>query len=155
MLYAWYGETYGRSRGVITIGNLIPDLIDFPKPFDGSVMSREEHKVLSRRVEISGVLHLGPSDSTTWRERGVVLFPDDSQSKGGSGGRVVRFYDPRFVLLHANSGVETEHDFPQTRQRLIQVCRETTRRRETGVESDDDRFDGHPFLVTSHVRYDG
>jgi len=69
MLYTWHSETHGRSGGVITVRNSILVFIGFPKPFDGRIMSREEHKVLSRRVKIPGVLNLVPSNSTTWRER--------------------------------------------------------------------------------------
>ena len=87
-------------------------VVRFPKPVDTIVMNRGEHKALSRCVEISDIVYSGPLDNTTWRERGtVVLFPDEPRSKGGSGGCVVRFYDPRFVLLHTNRGVVTEPDF--------------------------------------------
>ena len=76
----------------MTLRDLTLVLICFPKPLGVNRMNRGEHEVLSRRVEVSGVLYLGPLDSTTWQERGtvrVVLFLDDLQSVGGSSGCVV------------------------------------------------------------------
>ena len=81
-------------------------------------MNRGEHIILSLRIEISGlVLCTGSSDGTTWRERGAdVLFLDDPQCEGGSSGCVVCFYDPRFVLLHANHAIVINPDFPLVRR---------------------------------------
>jgi len=91
--------------------------ITFPKPIDAIVVNRGEHKVLSRRVEISSVRDSSSSDITARRQRGTAVpLPDDTQNEGGSGGCVVRFYDPRFVLLHANRRIITNPNFPPTWQ---------------------------------------
>ena len=76
------------------------------------------------------------------------------QSGRGFNGCVVCFYDPRFVLLHANRGIVTDPGLLSVGiwQRLVRVYRETTGRCETGVESDEDRFNCCPSLTTNWIR---
>jgi len=129
--------------------------VSFKKPIDAIVMDRGECKALSRRIEISSVCNSSSSNITTWQQRGTAVpFPDDTQSEGRSGGCVVHFYDPGFVLLHANRGIVTNPKLPHTHQRHILVHREPTRRRQTSVELDENRLDGRPSLITSHVGCD-
>jgi len=145
-----YGRTHGRRGDVETVPSII-----FHHLIDAIIVGYEERRVLSRIVEISGVVDRGSSYFTTRKQRGTaVTFLDDSQSGGGSDRHVVCLYDPRFVLLHANCGIVTDPGYHSVGiwQRLVRVHRETTGRRETGVESDEDRFDGHPSLITNQTR---
>jgi len=112
---------------------------------------------LSRRVEISSV---GDLSSSNFAARGTAIpFLDGPRSKRGSGGCVVRLYDPRLVHLDADRGVvadlEATHDFRRivtNQQPLIRVYREVTGRRETGVDVDEESLYGHPSLNTSRIR---
>ena len=123
----------------VNIRHLVEDLV-----------KREVEPItLSRRVEISGIRDSSSSNTTTRRQRGTaVTFPGDPQNVG-TGGCVVRFYDPRFVPLHANCGIITDPSFHPIaiQPRLIRVCREATGRCETGVELDEDRLDCSPPLI--------
>ena len=101
--------------------------------------------VFFRCVEVSGVRDWISLDLTTRQQRvTVVPLPDDPQSGGGYDGCVVRFYDPRFVLSHANCGIITH---PAPINRAIQVYRETAGGRVIAGEPEEDRFDGHPFVI--------
>ena len=113
------------------------------------VQRHVERITLFRRVEISSIRDSISSDVTVRRQRGTaVTFPGDPQNVG-SGRFVVCFYDPRFVPLYANCGIVTDPGFHPIliQPRLIRVYREATRRRETGVESDEDRFNCNPSMI--------
>ena len=157
MLYTGHGGTHSRSGGVVPPRNSAPERTGFPKPCGASVVNRGEHEILSRCVEVSGARNLSPLDNATrWQRGTAILFLDDSQSEGGSGGCIVCFYNPRFVLLDANGGIVTDGEFlPLWHRLVVPVHRETTRSCEIGVKSDDDRLDGHPSLITSHIRCGG
>ena len=72
-------------------------------------MSYTERNLLPRRVEVSSVRDWRSSDITArWHRGTVVPFLDDPQSGGGCDHCVVRFYGPRFVLLHANRSIVTK-----------------------------------------------
>jgi len=117
-------------------------------------MSRGERKVLSSCIEVPSVRESSSSDLATRRQWDTAVpFSDDPQSDGGSGGCVVCFYHPRFVFLHANCRIITNPDFALIWRCLVRVCREPTKRRQIGVELDEEGLDGRPPLITSHVWY--
>jgi len=156
MLYVGHDGTHGRGGGTMTPRIVTPVVISFPEPKDAIVMNRGEHEVLSRRVEIPNVRYLVSSDLATRPQRDATIpFPDDPQSDRGSGGCVVCFYDPRFVPLHANCSIIADPVIPPSWRRLVPVCRKPTRRRETGIEEDEDGLDSRPSLITSYIGSDG
>jgi len=108
MLDAGNDGTHGRSGDAISI--II--LISFRKPDDAISMNNGEQRVLSCCAEIPRIRDSSSSDITARRLRGTsVPFPNDPQKEGRSCGRVVCFYDPRFVLLHANRDIITNLEF--------------------------------------------
>jgi len=132
------GGTHDRSGAVIT-GN--PIVICHHNSTDTVLMSVDEDRVLSSRVEIPSVRDWISPDNTTWQQRGAVVpFPDDSQSGGGDDRRVVRFYDPRFVFLHANCCIVTGRNnlCIGSRKRVFPVHGEMPRRGGIGVQSEED-----------------
>ena len=108
-------------------------------------MSYVKRWVLSRGVEVSGVLKLICMGVAT-RQRGVtVSFLDDPQGGGGADRRVVCFDDPRVVFLHADRGVVTDPASHSVgRNCVVRVYGEATLGGEAGVKSDEYGFDGRP-----------
>jgi len=114
-----YDRTHGRRGNVETVPPII-----FHHLIDAIIVRYEERRVLPCGVEISNVAYGGPSYITARQQRGTaVTFLDDPKSGGGSDRRVVCFYDPRFVLLHANSGIVTDPGYHTVGiwQRLVRV----------------------------------
>ena len=85
----------------------------------------------------------------------AVTFLDNLQNGPGRepDGCVVCFDEPRFVPFHADSDIVTDPGFPSVGIKLdVRVYREATRRRETGVKSDEYCFDRRPSLITGLSR---
>lgn len=145
-----YDATHGRRGDVILVTPVI-----FHHLIDAVIVSYEERRVLSSRVEISGIRDMGSSDIATRQQRATtVTFLDYAQGSGGPDGCVVCLYNPRFVFLDANGGIVTD---PSSRsvfiwQRIVRVYGETTGRRETGIKSDENRFDSGPSLIINRTR---
>jgi len=111
-----------------------------------------ERMVLSRRIEVSSVHDGSPLDSTTRRKQDAAVSLSDNLQSGGECGRcIIYFYDPRFVLLYANGGIVTDRGPDPIPGPLVQAYRETTRRCEPGIESEEDCLASRPFVITSLV----
>ena len=139
-----------RKRGDV---KTVPTVI-FHHLNDAIVVRYVERWVLPRRIEIPSVCNWSSSDITARQRRGNARpFLDDPQSGGGPDRCVVCFYDPGFVHLDANCGIVTDpgsHPIGVW-HRFIRVYLEVARRRETGVESDEDRLDSHPSSIANRT----
>jgi len=137
--------THGRRGDVEEVSPIILQHL-----IDTIIVSYYERKVFPCSVEVSGVLDWISLYFTAWQRGIAVTFLDNPQSGGGSNGRVICFDDPRFVPFHTHSGIVTDPGFHSI-DWFVQVYWEAAKRCETGVESDEYRFDGRPYLITDHV----
>ena len=85
-------------------------------PSGRSVFTLREEKLRGSNTFLirtpAGVYNSRSTDITTRRRRGTIVHPlDDLQGVGGSSRCVICFYDPGFVLLHANRSVVTDPVF--------------------------------------------
>jgi len=136
--------TNGKIGTVVAVQTVI-----FRHRFDASAVGDGKRMVFVRCVEVSSVCDRISLDITTRLQRGVAVpLPDGPQSGGGYDGCVVRFYDPRFVLSHANRGIVTH---PAPVNRAIHVYRETTGGRVVAGESEKDCFDSRPSMIVTWV----
>ena len=111
MLHVGSDGTHGWRGDVITIIRT-PIIINTLHLAEATRIRHVERNILSRCVEISGVYNSRSTDITTRRRRGTIVHPlDDLQGVGGSSRCVICFYDPGFVLLHANRSVVTDPVF--------------------------------------------
>ena len=140
--------THGRRGDVKTIPSII-----FHHLINAIIMGDIERGVLPCCIEIPSVRDWESSDITARQQRSTAII-DDPESGGRSDRCVVRFDDPRLVLLHANSGIVTDPGFHPIGiwHRHVRIYRETTGRRKTGIEPDEDRFDCRPSLIANRTR---
>ena len=137
-------ETHGVRGEVIII--TVPTII-FRYLFDAIVTSYSERLILFCRIEVSGIHDWGFLDITHRQQRSTAVpLPDNPQNGGGYDRRVVCFYDPRFVLVHANRSIVAIRGCPM-RERPTQGYGKTTIRRVAGVDSQEDCLDDRPPLI--------